>query len=529
MAAMHWGKIAIVAGIVVVVVGIGAVVAMKWLWPGAASRQPTLVEVPPLRPVTRSSRIVLPATITLAAIGDLMERAPRDLSGKLDLPSLPGSSAELEWSLARGAFAVAAQPDELTVSGSLSGSLRGATQIGLPPGGGLFVPPGLPPGFPRPPAGLFDPGRNQPQGSTQGDRSAEQRIDISGNVVLTARPTLQADWHLKPNLAAQVTIAEASISFFGRKFSLSNQLKPLVERSINEQVTSLQERFASDSFLEQSARQEWAKMCRSVPLGAAPGAPNLWLEVRPTRAFAAQPRIDSSAVTLTFGVEAETRIVPNETRPECVFPSRVELVQQMEQGQVSIAVPIDVPFTEISRLIEAQLKGKTFPDDRSGGFTATVQSVALAASGNRLLMSLRVKGNETRTWFGFGAEAVIHVWGRPVLDRSRQVLRIDDITVDIESQAAFGLLGLAARTAVPSLERMLAENATIDLVPLAGDARRNIARAVADFQRSSEGVRVDAVANDLRLTDIEFDSKTLRVIAEADGTARVTVTSWPTR
>jgi Domain of unknown function (DUF4403) len=527
MAAMHWGKIAIVAGIVVLV-GIGAVVAMRWLWPGAASRPPALVEVPPLRPLTRSSRIVLPTTITLAAIGDLMERAPRDLSGKLDLPSLPGSSAELEWSLARGPFAVAAQPDELTVSGSLSGSLRGASQIGLPPGGGFNIP-GLPPGFPRPPGGLFDPGRNQPQGSTQGDRSAEQRIDISGSVVLTARPTLQADWHLKPNLAAQVTIAEASISFFGRKFSLSNQLKPLVERSINEQVASLQDRFANDSLLEQSARQEWAKMCHSVPLGAAPGAPNLWLEVRPTRAFAAQPRIDSSAVTLTFGVEAETRIVPNETKPECVFPSRLELVQQMEQGQVSIAVPIDVPFTEISRLIEAQLKGKTFPEDRSGGFTATVQSVALAASGNRLLMSLRVKGNETRTWFGFGAEATIHVWGRPVLDRSRQVLRIDDITVDIESQAAFGLLGLAARTAVPSLERMLAENATIDLVPLAGEARRNIAKAVADFQRSSEGVRVDAVANELRLTDIEFDSKTLRVIAEADGTARVTVTSWPTR
>jgi hypothetical protein len=531
MAIMQWGKIAIIAGIVVLV-GIGAVVAMRWLWPGAASRPPALVEVPPLRPVTRSSRIVLPTTVTLAAIGDLMERAPRDLSGKLDLPSLPGSSAELEWSLARGPFAVAAQPDELTVSGSLNGSLRGATQLGAP-GGGLFTPPrdfpNLPPGFPRPPAGLFDPGRNQPQGSTQGDRSAEQRIDISGNVVLTARPTLQADWHLKPNLAAQVTISDASISFFGRKFSLSNQLRPLVERSINEQVGSLQERFASDSFLEQSARQEWAKMCRSVPLGSAPGAPNLWLEVRPTRAFAAQPRIDSSAVTLTFGVEAETRIVPNETKPECVFPSRLELVQQMEQGQVSIAVPIDVPFTEISRLMQAQLKGKTFPEDGSGNFTATIQSVDIAASGNRLLMSLHVKGNETRTWFGFGAEAVIYVWGRPVLDRNRQVLRIDDITVDIDSQAAFGLLGLAARTAVPYLERTLADNATVDLVPLAGEARRNIAKAVADFQRSSEGVRVDAVANDLRLTDIEFDSKTMRVIAEADGTARVTVTSWPTR
>ena len=56
---MNWGKIAIVAGIVVLV-GIGAVVAMRWLWPGAASRPPALVEVPPLKPVTRSSRVVLP-------------------------------------------------------------------------------------------------------------------------------------------------------------------------------------------------------------------------------------------------------------------------------------------------------------------------------------------------------------------------------------------------------------------------------------------------------------------------------------
>jgi hypothetical protein len=31
----------------------------------------------------------------------------------------------------------------------------------------------------------------------------------------------------------------------------------------------------------------------------------------------------------------------------------------------------------------------------------------------------------------------------------------------------------------------------------------------------------------LRLSDIEFDAKTLRVIAEADGTVRVAVTALP--
>jgi len=40
-------------------------------------------------------------------------------------------------------------------------------------------------------------------------------------------------------------------------------------------------------------------------------------------------------------------------------------------------------------------------------------------------------------------------------------------------------------------------------------------------------VRVEAVVNDLRLTGIAFDASTLRVIAEADGTAKVAVTELP--
>jgi hypothetical protein len=528
---MHWGKIAIGA-LIVVIVGLGAVWALKWFYPSAMDARPKLVEVPPLPPISRSSRIVIPATITLTALREAMEQAPRDLSGKSEIPLGP-SSAEIAWSFARGGFGAEGGPNGLTLWTQLRGSLRASAQMsglrppegfGLP--GGLFNPPrdipGLPPGFLRPPGG-----QDQPQTQSQNERTNEQSAEISGNVQLTARPTLLPEWRVQPNLVPQVTISEATANFFGTRFSLSNQVKPLLERTINEQVSSLQQRLGNDPFIEQAARQEWAKMCRAIPLGAAPGAPNLWLEVRPTRAFAAQPRIDQSALTLTFGVEAETRIVPNETKPTCPFPAQVQLVAQMERGQVNLAVPVDVPFTEITRLLNAQLKGKSFPEDRSGGFTATIQSIEVAASGNRLLMSLRVKGNETRTWFGFGGEAMIHVWGRPTLDRTRQVLRMDDISVDIQSQAAFGLLGLAARTAVPYLERTLADNAVIDLVPLAANARKNIESAIADFQRSADGVRVDAAVDDLRLVGVEFDAKTLRVVAEADGTVRVEVTRFP--
>ncbi|HEY6992695.1 MAG TPA: DUF4403 family protein [Xanthobacteraceae bacterium] len=533
---MQWSKIAIGA-LIVAIVGIGAVWAFKWFSPSATDTRPKLADVPPLPPVSRSSRIVIPATIALSAIRDAMERAPRELSGKSEIPLGP-SSAEIAWSAARGAFAIEGGPDGLTLSAALSGSLRASAQgftppPGFPGPGGFLTPPrdipGLPPGFLRPPGASTDRGQGQPQTPSQGEKSSEQRADISGNVVLTARPTLLPEWRVEPNLTAQVAIADASANFFGMKFSLSDQLKPMLERTITDQVASLQARLGNDPFIEQAARQEWAKMCRSISLGATPGSPNLWLEVRPTRAFAAQPRIDQSALALTFGVEAETRIVPSETKPNCPFPAQLELVAQMERGQVSIAMPVDVPFTELSRLLQAQLKGKTFPEDRSGGVTATIQSIEVAASGSRLLMSLGVRANETKSWFGFGGEAVIHVWGRPTLDRARQVLRIDDIAVDIQSHAAFGLLGLAAKTAVPYLERTLAQNAVIDLVPLAANGRRSIEAAIADFQRSAEGVRVDASVTDLRLAGIEFDSKTLRVIAEADGTVRVTVTAFPAR
>jgi Domain of unknown function (DUF4403) len=178
-------------------------------------------------------------------------------------------------------------------------------------------------------------------------------------------------------------------------------------------------------------------------------------------------------------------------------------------------------------LLEAQLKGKTFPEDKSGGVTATIRTVNLAASGDRLLMSLGITANETKSWFGLSADATIHVWGRPVLDRGRQMLRLDNITLDVDSEAASGVLGVAARAAVPYLERTLAQNAVVDLVPLAANARKSIETAIADFRQNTPGVRVEAAVLDLRLSDIQFDAKTLRVIAEADGTVRITVTALP--
>src|SRR5215468_6945376 len=103
---LPWGKIAIGAGIVIVAIAALAV-GMSWLRPSA--RPPALAEVRPLAPVARSSTIIAPVYIAQIAIRDALERkAPRELSGKPQLPSLPFlSDAEIGWSVARGPFSVA--------------------------------------------------------------------------------------------------------------------------------------------------------------------------------------------------------------------------------------------------------------------------------------------------------------------------------------------------------------------------------------------------------------------------------------
>ena len=139
-------------------------------------------------------------------------------------------------------------------------------------------------------------------------------------------------------------------------------------------------------------------------------------------------------------------------------------------------MPIDVPFTELNRVMELQLKGKTFPETGDAPGQVTVLASSIAAAGDRLLISLRVKAKETKSWFGLGAEATVHVWGKPVLDQQSQIMRLTDITLDVQSEAAFGLLGTAAHAAIPYLQKALADHAVVDLKPFAASALKSIER-----------------------------------------------------
>jgi hypothetical protein len=509
----------IVAGVVVLVGSFaGALWALETFFPVAGSRPPAVAAMPPLKPATRTSTITAPIVIPLTTIRDVIEeRAPRNLTGKSDNPlSQLLGKADIGWTLTRGPFAVVGRSEALTVTTPINGTLRLTGQIaGQASNVGGTI------------GNLLNSNLGQSLQKITG-RTLDQRADLRGTVAISSRPIIDNAWRIEPNLTAQVVMGNSALSIAGVKVEVAGQVKPLLDRTVNEQVAALTARIRNDPALELAARREWAKMCRSISLrGVGANASDLWLEVRPIRAFAAQPRIDANAVTLTLGVQAQTRITPAASKPDCPFPQQLQIVQQLDEGKVAIGVPIDVPFADVNRIVEAKLKGRNFPENGGGDWAITVLGASIKPAGDRLLISLRVKAREKRTFFGFGGEAMLYVWGRPVLDRDKQVLRLADITLDVQSQSAFGLLGAAAKTALPYLQNAIAENAVVDLKPFAASAQQNIGAALAEFRETQPGLQVDATITGLQLVAIEYDAKILRIVAEAQGTVHAAVTAPP--
>ena len=234
-------------------------------------------------------------------------------------------------------------------------------------------------------------------------------------MVVTARPQLQPNWRIEPNLTGQVSVADGGLSVVGIKINVSSEVKPFIDRAVNDQIGTLQSQLRNDPTIEQVARREWAKMCRSISFAAAGRG-----RAQSVARNAADARVRRASAGRCQQRHADRRRAGGnahraERRPSRTArsPRNCRSCRRSIRARVSIAAPIDIPFTEVNRLLEAQLKGRKFPDDPNSPAEVTIQRARVAPSGDRLLISLQVKAREKKSWFGFGADANVYVWGKP--------------------------------------------------------------------------------------------------------------------
>ena len=256
---------------------------MDFVAPRGAGRPPALAELPPLPAASRSSTVMAPIAIALSAIREAADRgAPRNFSGKADNPvSQILQNADIGWTASRGPITAIGAQDVLSLATPLTGTLNVTGALSAKATGAVGDA-----------LGSLLGGDFAKQIGSVNIKNLNASAEIKGNVTITARPRIAANWRIEPNLAAQVDLDDSSLNVAGARVNVPAQVKPLIDRNVAEQIALVQARMRNDPTFENNARAQWAKACRSIPLqgtGAGSTLPPLWLELRPTRARAPPP------------------------------------------------------------------------------------------------------------------------------------------------------------------------------------------------------------------------------------------------
>jgi Domain of unknown function (DUF4403) len=190
--------------------------AMDWLAPRGKVPAPALVALPPLPVAPRSSIIVVPVTVAISAIRDAAERgAPRTFSGKADNPAAQIlQNADIGWTASRGAITASGAQDALTLATPLTGTLNVTGSLSSKAKG--VVGNAL---------GSLLGGNVAKQIGSVNIKALNASAEIKGNVTITTRPKLAAAWHFEPNMTAQVTLNDSSLSVAGARVNVPAQVK----------------------------------------------------------------------------------------------------------------------------------------------------------------------------------------------------------------------------------------------------------------------------------------------------------------
>src|SRR6202161_4035705 len=200
--------------------------AMDWLSSRGKVPAPMLAELPPLPPAARSSIVVAPVTVSLAAIRDIADRAsPRNFAGKADNPaSQILQNADIGWTASRGPIAATGAQDVLSLATSLTGTLNATGSLSSKATGAVGDALG----------GLLG-GNVAKQIGSVNIKSLNASAEIKGNIAITSRPKLAAAWRIEPNLAGQVTLGDTNLSLAGARIRVPAQGKPLIGHTNSDQ------------------------------------------------------------------------------------------------------------------------------------------------------------------------------------------------------------------------------------------------------------------------------------------------------
>ena len=123
----------------------------------------------------------------------------------------------------------------------------------------------------------------------------------------------------------------------GRQGQRADPDQPMIDKTVGEQLNAVGSAVPTDRTLSARPRA----VGQGLPLDAAAGLgmtanlPGLWLELQAGPRDSPRSRSGRFGRDRHIGIEAETRITPTETKPDCPFPDKITIVPPTPAGSTS--------------------------------------------------------------------------------------------------------------------------------------------------------------------------------------------------
>ena len=431
----------------------------------------------PLAPLDLpASTVAMPVSVPLEAIGGELNRAaPPSISGAQDGPL----GSRLNWRVTRSPIAVTGANGALRISGDLNGGLSIESWAG------------------------------------------SAQVDLKARYHMDSRPRMLRNWRLDPNLSVELSLDQATHRLFGRiDISLRRTIGPPLERALRAQLERLQTHIAGDDSIERVVRELWTRLCTSVRILSDP---EIWLEIRPGGLSAGQVRIDGKAISLPLALQARTMIGTRNTTPRCVFPERLEIggpePDEPEAASIELWLPVETGYGELREALERSAVGRSFGDS----WPVTLDAARAEARGRSLLLEANFRP-QAPEWLSKRGKVSAYLVAEPVLDPEAATITLTRLAIDTaSSHAVAAVLGeLGERRFLASLGSPPA----FDLSEWQEQLRGRANQALADLgllSASADNVAIAAQLDDLRLVRLEVGPDSVRAVARATGSARITI------
>ena len=338
------------------------------------------------------------------------------------------------------------------------------------------------------------------------------QVELKGPLSIVAQPKINPNWRFAvPNLSITAKLEKARVRILRWWVSVHKIIQPRFDKMIKKETQKLKKLIAGNDFLEVAARKHWKELCRSLPLGSDTG---LWLEVKPVAARAAQPIIDQDNIRLQLGLDAHTRVVTEQTKPDCPFP-RSLIIESPKDGRIETTLPAQIDYLTLKKTFTKQVVGKTIGED----IVLIIEDINIRSHGSSLLLETEIIVL-TKGWVDTRVKGTLYLLVQPHLNADEKTITFSNVKLDTSSKNK--LVAIVGEAIEPILLNYIKSRATFDLKPVLDGQLRNLANA-ALTGLSSESLSIDGHVEDIRLARLDVGPSYLQLVATARAKAQATI------